>query len=70
MIKRVHVQILDNSVNDLKLSVDEFQQPISNKFLVDELKRELHSSYPSMVSVEYIDLFMHLLVILSINIKK
>ena len=59
MIQRVHVQILDDSVNDLILDDKEFQQPASNKLLANQLKKELHSSYPSMVSVEYIDLFMH-----------
>ncbi|MEW6108082.1 MAG: hypothetical protein AB1632_02780 [Nitrospirota bacterium] len=41
------------------MSEKEFQKPITNKFLADELKKELIASYPSMVSVEYIDLFMH-----------
>lgn len=59
MIQRVHVQILDNSVNSVILDGKELKQPANNKFLADELKKELYSSYPSMVSVEYIDLFIH-----------
>jgi disulfide oxidoreductase YuzD len=58
MIQKVHVQILDNTVHDTIFTDKEFQQPATNKLLADELKQELHSSYPSMVSVEYIDLFM------------
>ncbi|MEC4676706.1 MAG: hypothetical protein VST72_07315 [Nitrospirota bacterium] len=58
MIQRVHVQILDNSANDIILTDKSFQQPATNKLLVDELKSELYYSYPSMVSVEYIDLFL------------
>jgi len=59
MLQRVHVQILDHSANDIIIADKKFQQPVTNKFLADELKSELNSSYPSMVSVEYIDLFMH-----------
>ncbi len=59
MLQRVHVQILDNSENDINLAGREFKQPASNKSLSEELKKELHSSYPTVVSVEYIDLFMY-----------
>lgn len=59
MIQRVHVQILDNSIQDGFPTDKELQRPVINKFLADELKNDLHLSYPSMVSVEYIDLFMH-----------
>lgn len=59
MLQRVRVQILDHSLGDMVLIDRELQQTITNKFLADELKNDLYSSYPTMVSVEYIDLFMH-----------
>ncbi len=59
MLQRVRVQILDHPLSET-VSVDsESQKPATNKFIADALKDELCASYPSMVSVEYIDLFMH-----------
>jgi len=59
MLQRVRVQILDHSLGDMVLADKELQQSITNKFIADELKNDLCSSYPTMVSVEYIDLLMH-----------
>lgn len=59
MIPRVHIQILDNTLNDSEWSARQFDDPAVNKFIADELNDELSSSYPSMVSVEYIDLFLY-----------
>jgi hypothetical protein len=58
MLQRVHIQILDNPMEDVILDAEEFEEPIRNKILADELRKEMHYYYPSVVSVEYIDLFM------------
>jgi disulfide oxidoreductase YuzD len=59
MIPRVHIQILDDSSNKLFVADKEHQKFVTSRSLADKLKNELYSSYPSMVSVEYVDLFMH-----------
>jgi disulfide oxidoreductase YuzD len=59
MIPKVHVQILDDSSNKMLLVDKEHQKSATSRSLADELKKDLSSSYPSMVSVEYVDLFMH-----------
>lgn len=58
MLQRVYIQILDNPLEDIILDAEEFEEPIKNKILADELRTEMSHSYPTVVSVEYIDLFM------------
>ncbi|MBI4689524.1 MAG: hypothetical protein HY754_04560 [Nitrospirae bacterium] len=58
MLRRVHIQILDNPIEDVIFSSDKFEEPATNKILADELQEELNHFYPYVVSVEYIDLFM------------
>ncbi|MFZ6016725.1 MAG: hypothetical protein ACOYU0_03760 [Nitrospirota bacterium] len=58
MLQRVHIQILDNPMEGILFKGDIFENSITNKVLADELKKELNYFYPSVVSVEYIDLFM------------
>ncbi len=56
MLQRVYIQILDNPVH---WSVDSGKsaEPIQNQMIAEELKNELNYNYPSVTSVEYIDLF-------------
>jgi hypothetical protein len=58
MLQRVYIQILDNPLEDIILDAGEFEEPIKNKLLADELRKEMNYYYPTVVSVEYIDLFM------------
>lgn len=58
MLQRVHIQILDNPLEEVMLEAEEFEEPIRNKILADELRKEMSYSYPMVVSVEYIDLFL------------
>ena len=58
MLQRVCIQILDNPLEDVILDAEEFEEPIKNKLLADELRKEMNYYYPTVVSVEYIDLFM------------
>lgn len=58
MLQRVHIQILDNPLEEVILDAEEFEEPVKNKILADELKKEMNYYYPTVVSVEYIDLFM------------
>jgi hypothetical protein len=58
MLQRVYIQILDNPLEDVILDAEEFEEPIRNKLLADELRKEMNYYYPTVVSVEYIDLFM------------
>jgi len=58
MLQRVYIQILDNPLEDVILDAEEFEEPIKNKLLADELRKEMNYYYPTVVSVEYIDLFM------------
>ena len=59
MLNRVHIQILDNPMEGVILDAEEFEEPVRNKILADELRKEMNYNYPSVVSVEYIDLFMN-----------
>lgn len=59
MLQRVHIQILDNPIEEVILDAGEFEEPIKNKVLADELRKEMSYSYPHVVSVEYIDLFLN-----------
>jgi hypothetical protein len=56
MLNRVHIQILDNPMH-WAMDVEKFSEPVQNKMLTDELRNDMDDSYPSVVSVEYIDLF-------------
>jgi glutaredoxin len=58
MLQKVHIQILDNPMENVILDAEEFEEPIKNKILAEELRKEMNYSYPTVVSVEYIDLFM------------
>lgn len=58
MLQRIHIQILDNPTESLFF--DDYASEIvgTNKILTEELSQEINYFYPSMVFVEYIDLFM------------
>ncbi|MCX5719465.1 MAG: hypothetical protein NT055_05785 [Nitrospirae bacterium] len=58
MLQRVHVQILDNPMENILLDGEEFESPITNRAYAENLRKELNYFYPSVVFVEYIDLFM------------
>lgn len=58
MLQRVRIQIIDNPLLDVILDAEEFERPLRNKIIAEELKGEMDYSYPTVVSVEYIDLFM------------
>lgn len=57
MLQRIHIQILDNPMEGI-LFEDASEVAGTNKVLADELTREMNYFYPSVVFVEYIDLFM------------
>ncbi len=57
MLQRIHIQILDNPMEGI-LFDDATEVAGTNKVLTDELTREMNYFYPSVVFVEYIDLFM------------
>ena len=59
MLQRVHIQILDNPLEGVILDAEEFDEPVRNKILADELRKEMNYYYPTIVAVEYIDLFMN-----------
>ena len=59
MLQRVRIQILDNPMEGVILDAEEFEEPVRNKIIADELRKEMHYYYPTVVSVEYIDLFMN-----------
>ena len=58
MLQRVHIQILDTPAECVLF--DDYTTEISgdNKILTEELSDEMNYSYPSVVYVEYVDLFM------------
>ncbi len=58
MLRRVYIQILDNPMEEIIFSGEKMEEAATNKILADELREELSYSYPYVVSVEYIDLFM------------
>jgi hypothetical protein len=58
MLQRVHIQVLDNPSEEIILNEDEGEHPVTNRQLTEELKKEMCYFYPSVVFVEYIDLFM------------
>jgi hypothetical protein len=57
MLQRVHIQILDNPMEGI-LFDDSSETSGTNKVLTEELSKEMNYFYPSVVYVEYIDLFM------------
>jgi hypothetical protein len=57
MLQRVHIQILDNPMEGM-LFEDASEVVGTNKVLTKELSKEMNYFYPSVVYVEYIDLFM------------
>ncbi|MEK6672233.1 MAG: hypothetical protein AABY42_02000 [Nitrospirota bacterium] len=59
MLQKVRIQILDNPLEEVMLNAEEFDEPIKNKLLADELRKEMNHYYPTVVSVEYVDLFMN-----------
>jgi hypothetical protein len=58
MMQRVHVQILDNPMEGIIFKEDTLDVPVTNKKLTEDLRKEMNYFYPSVVFVEYIDLFM------------
>lgn len=58
MLQRIRIQILDNPIEEVFLNAEEFEEPVRNRILADELKKEMNYYYPTVVSVEYIDIFM------------
>jgi hypothetical protein len=58
MLQRVHIQILDNPTEGILFDDNTEEISGTNRVLTDELTRELKNFYPSVVFVEYIDLFM------------
>lgn len=59
MIQRIHIQVLDNPIEDVFFDEYVSETAETNKILTDELSKELDYFYPSVVCVEYIDLFMN-----------
>lgn len=58
MLQRVHVQILDNPTEGILFDDNSTEVSGTNKILAEELSKEMSYFYPSVVFVEYIDLFM------------
>jgi hypothetical protein len=58
MLQRVHIQILDNPTEAVLFDDNTTDVSGTNRILTDELSQEMSYFYPSVVFVEYIDLFM------------
>lgn len=58
MLNRIHLQILDNPYEDVFFSDTSIDEAVNNQAVTEELQSSLESNYPSMVHVEYIDLFL------------
>jgi hypothetical protein len=58
MMQRVYLQILDNPFEDLIYSELTYDDAVTNNAIVEELRNSLDFHFPSMVLVEYIDLFL------------
>ncbi|MDQ7787625.1 MAG: hypothetical protein RDU01_08445 [Thermodesulfovibrionales bacterium] len=58
MLQRVHIQVLDNPVESVLFEDTASDISGTNKVLTEELSKEMDYFYPSVVFVEYIDLFM------------
>ena len=52
------MQILDNPFEDVVFSDSSFDESVNNQAIAEELQNSLDFHYPSMVHVEYIDLFL------------
>ena len=57
MLQRVHIQILDNPTEVILFDDNTSDSAGTNKVLTDDLSKEMNYFYPSVVYVEYIDLF-------------
>jgi hypothetical protein len=58
MLQRIHIQVLDNPIEEIYNNDYTSEVVETNKMLTDELSKEMSYFYPSIVYVEYIDLFM------------
>jgi len=58
MLQRVHIQILDNPIEGVLFDDNTTEISGTNKILTEELSNEMNYFYPSVVYVEYVDLFM------------
>lgn len=58
MLQRVHIQILDNPYEEFLYDWDKSGISLTNRELAEELRKEMDYFYPSVVFVEYIDLFL------------
>jgi len=58
MFQRVHIQILDNPLEEVVFHKEDFENSLTNRQLAEELRKEMNYFYPTVVYVEYIDLFM------------
>lgn len=58
MLQRIHIQILDNPAEGVLFDEYASEAAGTNKILTEELSKEMNYFYPSVVFVEYIDLFM------------
>jgi hypothetical protein len=58
MLQRVHIQVLDNPTEGILFDDNTTEVSGTNKILTEELSDEMDYMYPSVVYVEYIDLFM------------
>ena len=58
MFQRVHIQVLDSPVENIVFDDNTSDVSGTNKVLTDELSKEMNYFYPSVVYVEYVDLFM------------
>ncbi|MBE0426483.1 MAG: hypothetical protein IBX72_07525 [Nitrospirae bacterium] len=58
MLQRIHIQILDNPTESLLFENYSSEITGTNKILTEELSNEMNYFYPSVVFVEYVDLFM------------
>ncbi|MDA8388978.1 MAG: hypothetical protein M0Z58_10010 [Nitrospiraceae bacterium] len=56
MLNRVHIQILDNPINWIP-AAGGFGEQEQNQIIAEQLRNDLNCSYPTVTSVEYIDLF-------------
>ena len=57
MFQRVHIQILDNPLEEVVFHKEDFENSLTNRQLAEELRKEMNYFYPTVVYVEYIDLF-------------
>lgn len=58
MFQRVHIQILDNPLEEVVFHKEDLENPLTNRQLAEELRKEMNYFYPTVVYVEYVDLFM------------